>query len=191
MKNRSLAGLILTVIVLSALVGAVGGYYSATAMEEQYKPPPDSREPDQDHKPQEPDRDLPDDRDERVAYSTVKSSFITVNLVISLILIAMFVDLYRKIKTAFTLGLVLVMAAFFLYTLMELPMVPGAFGFTPFGLGPFLLIPHIFTTAALSILLIINLKAGGEEEGTEDLQKGSGRRPSSRSESSAGKRAGR
>jgi len=77
---------------------------------------------------------------------------------ISIILIGIYVKLYRKIKSDFTLGLLIVMFAFLVYGITSNPLFYTIFGYWGFGLGPFQMMPDIFATLALGVLLYLSLK---------------------------------
>jgi len=88
----------------------------------------------------------------------VKSTLTMINMTISIILIFIYVKIYRKIKTDFTLGLLIVMFAFLVYASTSNPLFYSLFGYWGFGMGPFQMIPDIFGTIALSVLLYLSLK---------------------------------
>ena len=83
-------------------------------------------------------------------------SFVNVAL-ISFLLVA-YIGMYRKMKTQFTLGLILVMVSFLLYALTSNPLLQMSFGFYAIALGPFAMIPDMFTTFALIVLIFITLE---------------------------------
>jgi len=91
-------------------------------------------------------------------YLVVKSAITLVNVTISIILIGIYVKLYRKIKSDFTLGLLIVMFAFLVYGITSNPLFYTIFGYWGFGLGPFQMMPDIFATLALGVLLYLSLK---------------------------------
>ena len=91
-------------------------------------------------------------------YIVVKSAINMINLTISIILIFLYVNIFRKIKSDFTLGLIVVMFAFLVYAITANPLFYSIFGYWGFGMGPFQMIPDIFTTIALGILLYLSLK---------------------------------
>ena len=91
-------------------------------------------------------------------YIVVKSAINMINLTISVILIFLYVNIFRKIKSDFTLGLIIVMFAFLIYAITANPLFYSIFGYWGFGMGPFQMIPDIFTTIALGVLLYLSLK---------------------------------
>ena len=56
------------------------------------------------------------------------------------------------------LGLLIVMFAFLVYAITSNPLFYSIFGYWGFGMGPFQMIPDIFGTIALSVLLYLSLK---------------------------------
>jgi hypothetical protein len=69
-----------------------------------------------------------------------------------------YADIYRKTRSEFTVGLIIFSATLLLYALTSNPIVIRAFGFRLFGLGPFALLPDVFTFVALIILLYLSIK---------------------------------
>ncbi|MBS7639917.1 MAG: hypothetical protein QW600_02715 [Candidatus Bathyarchaeia archaeon] len=91
-------------------------------------------------------------------FYTVKSVISTVNVALVAILLFMYIDIYRKTKTQFTMGLIIFSLVLLSYTLSSNPFIQLIFRFRAFGLGPFAMLPDIFTFAALLILLYLSLK---------------------------------
>ncbi|MDP6154959.1 MAG: hypothetical protein QGH39_09050 [Candidatus Thermoplasmatota archaeon] len=92
------------------------------------------------------------------AYMVVKSTVTMINMTISIILIFIYMKIYREVKSDFTLGLLIVMFAFLVYAITSNPLFYSIFGYWGFGMGPFQMIPDIFGTIALSVLLYLSLK---------------------------------
>jgi hypothetical protein len=82
----------------------------------------------------------------------------TVNVTLSAFLLAIYVSIYRKTRSEFTIGLIIFSLVFLLNAIVSNPLVIWAFGFWPIGLGPFALLPDLFTFVALVILLYLSLK---------------------------------
>jgi len=91
-------------------------------------------------------------------FYTIKSVISTVNISLTLILLFIYVDIYRKTKSQFTIGLIIFLLILLFYTISSNPFIQLLFSFRAFGLGPFAMLPDIFTFAALLILLYISLK---------------------------------
>jgi len=82
----------------------------------------------------------------------------TINVTLSIFLFATYIIVYEKTGSEFTIGLIIFSAVFFLNALVSNPFVIWIFGYRPVGLGPFALLPDIFTLAALAILLYLSIK---------------------------------
>jgi hypothetical protein len=89
--------------------------------------------------------------------NTVVSS---VNVTLSVFLLITYVGIYRKTRSEFTIGLIIFSIVFLLNALASNPFVIWAFGFRPpwLDLGPFALLPGLFTFVALVVLLYLSLK---------------------------------
>jgi hypothetical protein len=82
----------------------------------------------------------------------------TVNVALSIILLITYVSIYRKTRSEFTIGLIVFSAVFLLNALASNPLLRRTFGYYEFGLGPFAMLPGLFTTAALAVLLYLSIK---------------------------------
>ena len=82
----------------------------------------------------------------------------TVNIALLIFLLITYVDIYRRTRSQFTIGLILFSLVFLLRTLTANPLFMWVFGFRAFGLGPFALLPDLFELAALSVLLYLSAK---------------------------------
>jgi hypothetical protein len=91
-------------------------------------------------------------------FYTAKAVVSTINVTLSFFLLVTYISIYRKTRSEFTIGLVIFSAVFLLNALASNPMVIWAFGFRPFGLGPFALLPDLFTLGALVVLLYLSVK---------------------------------
>jgi hypothetical protein len=159
-KQRIL--LILGIILIVGTIGAVYGYYSADSL----KSPIFKRDFDGgfdgDTNGTPPQREFRDEvdkaREHFEIYVSMKTAVTLVNIVIAIILIAMYVKIYREVKSDFTVGLIVVMFALLLYAITSNPFIQSLFSFRSFGMGPFIMLPDIFTTIALSVLLYLSLK---------------------------------
>ena len=88
----------------------------------------------------------------------VKTMLSTINATLLVLLLATYVDLYRKLKSEFTLGLILFSLILLLYAVSSNPLLQRFFGFWAIGLGPFAMLPDLFTTFALVVLLYLTMK---------------------------------
>lgn len=104
---------------------------------------------------QRPPYNIPGDIEFFYIAKTVVS---TINATVLIFLFLIYIDIYRKTRSEFTIGLMTFSATLLLYALASNPIVIWAFGFRPFGLGPFALLPDLFTFAALIVLLYLSIK---------------------------------
>jgi hypothetical protein len=81
-----------------------------------------------------------------------------VNAALSVILLLMYASIYKKTRSEFTIGLMIFSAVFLLNALFSFPLLHQAFGFYPFGLGPFAMLPDLFTCIALAVLLYLTFE---------------------------------
>ncbi len=88
----------------------------------------------------------------------IKTMISFVNTALIVFLLVAYASIYRKMKTQFTLGLIVVMIAFLLYALTSNPLLQMSFGYYALALGPFAMIPDLFTTFALVVLIFITLE---------------------------------
>lgn len=82
----------------------------------------------------------------------------TINISVLIFLVLIYADIYRKTRSEFTIGLIIFATTLLLYALVSNPIVIRAFGFSLYGLGPFALLPDLFTLAALAVLLYLSIK---------------------------------
>jgi len=91
-------------------------------------------------------------------YYTVKTVISTINITLLVILLIMYINIYTKTKSEFTIGLIIFSMVLLLNALASNPLVHWAFGFRAFGLGPFAMLPDLFTCVALAVLLYLTVK---------------------------------
>jgi len=91
-------------------------------------------------------------------FYTVKTVVSTINVTLGIILLLTYIEIYRKTKSDFTVGLIIFSMILLFYTLTSNPIMQWAFGFRAFGLGPFAMLPDLFACVALSVLLYLSLK---------------------------------
>ena len=91
-------------------------------------------------------------------YYTAKTAISTVNSVLLLGLLAIYVDIYRKTESEFTLGLIIFCVALLLYAVTSNPWVHQLLGYRGSGLGPFAMLPDTFTLVASVVLLYLSQK---------------------------------
>jgi hypothetical protein len=91
-------------------------------------------------------------------YYTAKTIFATLNVTLLIFLLATYLQMYISGKSEFTLWLAIISTVLLLNALTSNPLVHWIFGFRAFGLGPFAMLPDIFTLVALAILLYLTMK---------------------------------
>jgi hypothetical protein len=91
-------------------------------------------------------------------FYTAQTVVSTVNVTLSILLLLIYVSIYRKTRSEFTIGLIIIIILFLLSALASNPLVVQASGFLPFGLGPFAMLPDLFTLGALAVLLYLSIK---------------------------------
>ncbi len=91
-------------------------------------------------------------------FYTMKAIISTVNIVLVMILLFTYIDIYLKTRAEFTAGLVVFSLVLLFYTVTSNPFVQRIFGFRAFGLGPFAMLPDVFTFIALLTLLYLSFK---------------------------------
>ena len=82
----------------------------------------------------------------------------TLNIALLILLLSVFLDIYRKTKSPFTVGLIIFAVAFLVKDLTSSPLVISLSGFRAYGLGPFEFIPGLFEFFALTVLLYLSIK---------------------------------
>ncbi len=91
-------------------------------------------------------------------YYIAKTVISSVNVTLIIILLATYVSLYKKTRSEFVIGLILFALIFLLYALVSNPIMQFVFGFQAFGLGPFAMLPDLFASLALGVLLYLTLE---------------------------------
>jgi len=132
-------------ILLTLVVVAILAAFWATAF---WRPPSPPGEP-------RPPRTVPGDIE---LYYTVKTVISTINVTLLIFLLIIYIGIYKKMQSQFTIGLIMFSMILLFYALSSNPLVYWAFGFYAFGLGPFAMLPDLFTCIALSILLYLTVK---------------------------------
>lgn len=143
-KNRKILLVIIVALIAVALVAALWASYSFQFPVSEF---PERSIPQSDH--------IFGDFEFFYVAQTVLS---TVNIALLVFLLTTYVDIYRKTRSQFTLGLIIFSLAFLFRTLTANPLFMWIFGFRAFGLGPFALLPDLFELLALSVLLYLSAK---------------------------------
>ena len=88
----------------------------------------------------------------------LKTVLSSINATILVFLIATYIDMYKKLNSEFTIGLILFSLTLLFYALTSNPLLQWIFGYQAFGLGPFAMLPDMFTTLALTVLMYLTMK---------------------------------
>jgi len=85
-----------------------------------------------------------------------KTILSSLNSILLTILLVTYIGIYRKTRSEFSIGLVVFTIALLLYALASNPLIHGIAGFRGSGLGPFTMLPDLFTCIASAILLYLS-----------------------------------
>jgi MFS family permease len=88
----------------------------------------------------------------------LKTVVSSVNFTLIILLLGIYGDLYRKIKTNFTAGLLLLIIVLLMNALTSNPLVFLRLGFPVFGIGIGFILPDILTAIALTVLFYLSLE---------------------------------
>ncbi|UCD97270.1 MAG: hypothetical protein JSV35_02220 [Candidatus Bathyarchaeota archaeon] len=91
-------------------------------------------------------------------FYTLRTVVSTVNATLLVFLLVIYVDIYRRTGSDFTVGLILFSLVLLLYALSSNPIVHWLFGFRAVGLGPFAMLLDLFTCVALFVMLYLTVK---------------------------------
>jgi len=89
---------------------------------------------------------------------TAKLIISSVNLFLIMSLLVIYLDIYRTVKSRFTIGLIVTMLALLVYAITSNPVLQAFLGYPISGPGPFLFIPDIFTALAASVLIYLSIE---------------------------------
>jgi hypothetical protein len=102
-----------------------------------------------------PPRAIPGDFDYFYVVNTIIS---TINIALLAILALIYVNIYIKTRSQFTIGLVIFALVFLVQNVTSSPFLAAPFGFRAYGLGPFAFLPGMFEFVALTVLLYLSVK---------------------------------
>jgi hypothetical protein len=139
MRNWLILGTLIVVAILAAFWAASTSWFPSYPWEPRMRPPYEIRG----------DIEL---------FYTIKTVVSTINVTLSIFLLLIYISIYLKTRSEFTIGLMIFSAVFLLNALASNPLIIRAFGFFPAGLGPFAMLPDLFTFAALAVLLYLSFK---------------------------------
>jgi len=82
----------------------------------------------------------------------------TLNIALLVLLTTIYIDIYIKTRSQFTIGLIIFALVFLVKDLTSSPLITSLLGFRAYGLGPFEFLPGLFECFALSILLYLSIR---------------------------------
>lgn len=91
-------------------------------------------------------------------FYVVNVIFSTVNIALTVFLIVIYLGIYLKTRSPFTIGLLIFAFVFLVRDLTSSPFVTSIYGFRAYGLGPFAFLPSLLELVALSVLLYLSAK---------------------------------
>ncbi len=91
-------------------------------------------------------------------FFSLKTLLTSVNATLLVILFIIYVGIYRKTSSKFSLGLLIFTLSLLLQVLSSHPLIHQLFGYRGAGLGPFLMLPDFFTLIASGMLLYLAQK---------------------------------
>lgn len=91
-------------------------------------------------------------------YYTAKTVISTLNITLIIFLLMNYAIMYSDTKSEFLIGLMIFSLILLFHALSSNPLIFQLFGFHAFGLGPFAMLPDIFTLIALIVLVYLTFK---------------------------------
>jgi len=91
-------------------------------------------------------------------YYTIRMVISTINVTLLFVLFITYISIYLRTKSEFTIGLMIFTIILLLNAITSNPLITQIFGFRAFGLGPFAMLPDLFTFVALIVLLYLTFK---------------------------------
>jgi hypothetical protein len=79
----------------------------------------------------------------------------TANAVLCGVLILLYAQIWRKTRSEFSIGLIILSMALLLHSIVSNPWFHDVCGYRGQGLGPFSVLPQVFTTLALAVLVYL------------------------------------
>lgn len=102
------------------------------------------------------DRDPIEPPSELTYSAKIILSFVNLFLMLSLFII--YADIYRSVRSRFTIGLLATISALLVYAITSSPILQMFLGYPISGPGPFLFIPDIFTALAAGVLTYLSIE---------------------------------
>lgn len=92
----------------------------------------------------------------RETLELVKLLLTTLNIVLLAYLLANYTQIYLASRSNFSMGLLVMVSALLAHAISQSPVVSQLFGFRGSGLGPFAIVPSIFTLIAALVLVYLS-----------------------------------
>jgi len=89
-------------------------------------------------------------------FTLVQVVLATLNSFLLVYLLFNYVSLYNQIKSKFALGLIVAATSFLAFTFTANPVIHSFFGFRGSGLGPFAMLPLIFSLIVTLVLIYLS-----------------------------------
>jgi len=89
---------------------------------------------------------------------TLGTIFICTNIFLLLGLLGIYVDSFRKLKSSFIFGLILFIGVLLVQSIISLPILHFTVGYSSYNPSLFGILPNIFETLALVILLYLSME---------------------------------
>lgn len=89
---------------------------------------------------------------------TLGTSIICMNIFLLLGLLGIYLDTFRKTKSSFIFGLLLFIGVLFIQSILSLPILQAALGYTAMNVSLLGILPNMFETIALVILLYLSME---------------------------------
>jgi len=89
---------------------------------------------------------------------TLHTTIICINIFLLLGLVWIYADTFRKTKSSFIFGLLLFVGVLFVQSIVSLPVLQASLGFLRYIPSLFEVLPNLFETIALTILLYLSME---------------------------------
>jgi len=89
-------------------------------------------------------------------FTLVQAILAIINSILLVYLLFNYVSLYNQIKSKFALGLIVAATSFLAFTFAANPIIHSFFGFRGSGLGPFAMLPLIFSLIVTVVLIYLS-----------------------------------
>ncbi len=155
MERKDLAWTVLVVVILVTLASLVIPVLIRSDVAGQVQQNPAQQLQQGPGQPERQNQPQPPGLEESKHLKTV-ISFVNIGLIVPLFII--YVGIYRRMRSSFTLGLLAVIFALGLYAVTSCPLIVSLLGGRTGDIGLFQIIPDLCTTIALVILVRISME---------------------------------